>query len=175
MKNFKLLFSLLTLLVLTDAGRAQEVQDLGSRLFVMRGSADAAIKNEADHLNSLVYDSHPTLYGQDGQFIRTGEQFPVRLIVDISTMQLLNTPNSLFSDVEIICIKVEKPSDLNFVLKLADLAGFAKLKYICFQYSFQPCPDQLGNSACALEKISGMVQGGNVSGLKTFYSINIDN
>ena len=156
MKNVKQLICLLVLTSVINEINAQKVQELGSKLINMKGSSDVMIKTEADQLNSLVYDSKPTLYGQNGQLIRTGEQVPVRLITDVSSMPLLNNSNPLYNGIEFICIKVENPGELNTVLKLSDLSGFVKLKYICFQSSFQLCSDQSGK--CEIEKISNMIR-----------------
>lgn len=175
MKSTKQIICLLALSILIiKTSVAQEVRELGTVLSTMKTSSDGAVRCDADRLNSLVYGLNPTLYGDGVRLIRRGDH-PVRLIADVSFLQSINTTDPLYSAVEIICVKVENANDLGATLKLTDLVGLPKLKYICFQYSFHLCPDQLGSGTCESGKVSNMIQDNGNSDLKILYTVSIDN
>ncbi len=151
------------------------IQGLDSKLISMRQSAEASIQKEAENLSSLVNDLKPTLYYRNYQVIQSDDGIPVRINADAESLQLLAGSNPLFSQVQLLCIKIEKPEDIQSVLDLSDMTGFLNLKYIYFLCTYQLCADQPGDSLCEKQKIAAMLQGNETAGLNILYAVNIDN
>lgn len=132
---------LILLFVLFSASLfAQNVQELNSFLAEAKKTNDPAIMSEAKHLESLIRDLQPTVY-INNMSIENNEAQPVCAEVDASSVDQLSLQNELFIKVEIITIRLQSPSDLDFILDLSILTGFTNLKFVVFLCEFE-CTDK---------------------------------
>jgi hypothetical protein len=169
------LFSAISYSGFSQRHTTDKIHGLNARLSEMRQSSDPSVADEAENLNSLVNDLKPTLYYKEKAASQPEDGIPVRLYSDVSSLQLLTGSNPLFSQVRLLCIKVEKPEDLQSVLDLSGLNGISKLKYVYFLCTFSVCADQQGDGSCEKEKIASMMSGAEPEGVDILYSVNIDN
>jgi hypothetical protein len=136
LKSFIKNFSLVILFVLTSyCLQAQNILELNAMLATSKASTDAAVVANSAHLESLINDLQPTVYIGTSVKSNGGAQ-PVCAEIKAADIQKLKTENSLFSQVELITILVNKTSDMNFVLDLAEISSFTNLKYVYFLVEF---------------------------------------
>lgn len=166
----KILTAILTFFTISNTGFGQQVLDIDSKITAMRESSDEAIKVQADKLAALAFDLNPSLYYQNGKLLPTEEISPIRVNTDVASISLMKGHNSLYKNVEIICIKLQKPEDLQLELNLSDLSGFTSLKYIYFMCTFNLCNAQ---PACERGKIADIIKDGTVNGLSIVYNVTI--
>ena len=131
------------LLVVGSIAQGQTVFELRSKLVEMKGSTDSLITKEAVRIESLVYSLQSRLYILQGVEKTYGIVPPVCATVDAQSVNKLKDADSLFSQVELITIKIDKPDDLNLSLDLTALSGFTNLKYVHFLCSFSCAPEDL--------------------------------
>jgi hypothetical protein len=131
-------FSIVILLVLTSfCLQAQNINimELDALMISLKASPDSAVVAGSVHLESLINDLQPTVY--IGTSVKSnGGMQPVCAEIKAADIQKLKTENPLFSQVELITIILNKPSDINFVLDLSDLSSFTNLKYVYFLVEF---------------------------------------
>jgi len=133
----------LLILFVSLGSQGQSLFELGSKLSEMKMSGDSTVKEEAKRIESLVYDLHPMVYIDKGTEKVFGESNPVRVCVDASSVNNLKENIPLFNSIELITIRLENESDLNFVLDLSDLKAFKNLKYVNFIYCFESKPEDI--------------------------------
>ncbi len=114
---------------------AQEINEINGYLKQMKTSANAGIISDALHLESLVRDFQPTIYVGKSIVAHT-ETRPVCAEAKSGSIDGLTTENPLFSQVELITIRLQSASEMNFVLDLSKLISFTNLKYVCFLCEF---------------------------------------
>jgi hypothetical protein len=141
--NVKRAIFILSLVIIGLSAYGQTAVELKSKLIEMKGSEDTLISKEATKIESLVYNVQPTLYIQQGVEKTYGETPPVRVTVDAQSVNNLKDANQLFSQVELITIKIDNPDDLNLSLDLTALPGFTNLKYIHFLCSINCAPGDI--------------------------------
>ena len=156
-------FTLFVVLFTLNAS-AQTLQEYDTMIASMKASPDATIRAAATHLNSLVYEVHPKIYLKNLVQTVTGQTDPVCLQTDDESLGLLVQPQSLYSKVELITVKINGPGDLSFVLNLANLRGFEHLKYVQFLCSYPIDPEVLN-----------AVFTRNAPGVTVCYSVSIPN
>ena len=143
---------------------AQTLQEYRTMIAAMKSSADPGIRSQATHLESLVFQLQPKMHIVNSVSTITGGTSPVCLETDDKSVLLLGTVKPLFQTVELITVRLNGPSDLDFVLNLAALSGFGSLKYVQFLCSFQCDP-----------KVISALFTGNKPGITVFYNISIPN
>ena len=163
-------FCILLSICYSQTPSSNQIEELGSKLSVMNASANPTINIEAKSLESLVYDLKSTMYLKSGQFTDTAATHPIRVNTDAQSFSLLQYPTLLYNNVELICIKIMTPEDLQKVLSVSDLSWFNKLKYICFLADFKICSEQTTHVVdCEKNKIANMIQGTLNPGLEVIY------
>ncbi|HLV38586.1 hypothetical protein [Xanthomarina sp.] len=97
--------------------------------------------------DELLHGKNPTIYIENSIIINvTGDESPkVLQLLDGTSNLLLQDNNSLYSNVEVITIKLNRLSDLNSRLDLSHINGFSSLKYVYIQCLFE-CTDQQINN-----------------------------
>jgi hypothetical protein len=135
----------------------------------MLSSPDPAKISEGEHLKSLAYDLHPTIYINAGQQINPSGKTPVCVETDINSISLLYEDNDEFRQVELLIIKISKPGDLSTLLDPDNFTSFTNLKYLCISSSFAICTTQ----GCEAPLISQMVSASDNSGFLILYEISI--
>lgn len=158
----KKLFILLIILVSSVSIQAQAIVELNSYFEQRRASGNSLMVNEAAHLESLVNDVLPTIY-IGNTIISNGETQPLCVNLKAGSVDRIRSVNPLFRKVELITIQLTSPADLNFILDLPNLSGFANLKYIYFL-----CELRIG--AEDLEKLFLPK-----NGIAVFYKVSIPN
>jgi hypothetical protein len=143
---------------------AQTLQELGAMLATMNASSDPAIRQQAAHLDSLVFQVQPKIQITNFVLGVTGQAPAVCLESDAQSVGMLINANPLFQEVELITIQLNGPGDLNFILDLANLPGFEHLKYIQFLCSFNSDPQLIQSLFLS-----------NNTGITVFYNISIPN
>ncbi|MEI6680303.1 MAG: hypothetical protein WCL21_16965 [Mariniphaga sp.] len=114
---------------------AQEIYEINGYLKQMKTSADVGIISDALHLESLVRDFQPTIY-VGKSIVAHNEKQPVCAEAKSGSIDGLSAENPLFSRVELITIRLQNASDMNFVLDLSKLISFTNLKYVCLLCEF---------------------------------------
>lgn len=167
----KIVFVFLAALV-SLISTAQQVKELNEVLSIMKASGDPSVRAEGLHLESLVYDLHPTLFYENGQITGTPEGLPVRVNSDVASMGMVTTAGN-YQQVEILVIRIQSDNDLMFRINLSELSGYSNLKYIFFLSSFEICQDQVSRQDCEIEKISRMVNRNGNNRVLVTYSVSI--
>lgn len=114
---------------------AQDLTELNGYLEQLKSSADPAEVTDALHLESLVSDFQPIIY-VGKSIVAHNEKQPVCAEAKSGSTDGLTTENPLFSQVELITIRLQSASEMNFVLDLSKLISFTNLKYVCFLCEF---------------------------------------
>jgi hypothetical protein len=139
---FKRSAFVLAILISAANLQAQTLLELNSYIDQLRSSSDAASIVTANHLNSLLLGSQPTV-NISSSITTSGDTPPLCANVKTSGVAKLSTPNALFTSVELITIRLRNPSDLNFLLDLPRLSGFPAAKHILFLCEFECNPASL--------------------------------
>jgi len=147
----------------------QEVFGLDETIASMLSSSDPEVVAEGQHLQSLVYDLHPTIYVRNGNLTLPAGNIPECIDSDASSVWTLYEDNPQFNQVELITIRIEQESDLATVLNLDGLQAFTNLKYVYFMCTFEIC----SSPGCEATMISQMVQGTGNPDLLILYKISI--
>jgi hypothetical protein len=162
-----LFFSALLIIILcvitAQNSSAQNLKEYSSLINSMTGTNKQVGSSEAKHLKSLVFDLQSKIYVNNHVSKTFGAESPACIDIDAKSTAQLYENNPLFSQVELITIKLDNLSDLNFVLDLSKLTGFRNLKYIQFFCSFN----------CDPAKISGLYQEISKTGIIVFYRISL--
>lgn len=134
----------LVIICLAFSGRlqAQDITELSLYITQQKASQDTLISHAALHLEDLLTDVQSTVY-IGSTLVAKGLTAPVRADVKASSVSKLLIDNSLFSQVEIISVRLRSSSDLNFLLDLQRLTTFPKLKYLYFLCEFDCTTDDL--------------------------------
>ena len=114
---------------------AQDLMELHGYLEQLKASADPAKVSDAVHLESLISDFQPTIY-VGKSIVAHNEKRPVCAEAKSGSIDGLTAENPLFSQVELITIRLQSASEMNFVLDLSKLISFTNLKYVCFLCEF---------------------------------------
>ncbi len=145
------------------------IRDLDETIGRMQSSSDFKVVSEGQHLQSLAYDLHPTLYIRNGNLSNPDGSAPKCVDIDASSVWKLYEDNLQFSEVELITIRIEQPGDLAIVVNLANFQGFTNLKYLCILSTFEIC----FSPGCVVTMISPMVQGTDGSEALILYKVSI--
>ncbi|GAA3655410.1 hypothetical protein [Flavivirga jejuensis] len=114
----------------------------------------SAINKKTDEgrtqFNKLAYNLHPTVYIENGLEKQTyGEGLPIKLTFeDTKSLNLLNSENVKYNQVQLITIKINSTNDLNNTLDLSNVPGLNKLIYIYLKCNFK----------CTAELIKGFIK-----------------
>jgi hypothetical protein len=159
--NFNLIFSLTHLndsgLLPSSMSDEQAALDLDETIASMLASSDPLVVAEGQHLQSLAYDIHSTIFIRSGNLTYPEGNTAECVDSDASSIGTLYEDNPQFNQVELITIRIEQESDLATVMNLDSLQTFTNLKYINFLCTFQIC----SSPGCEPTMISQMVQGTN--------------
>jgi hypothetical protein len=142
---------------------AQDIKEYGSLINIMNNNKQNSGSSDVEHLKSLVFDLLPKIYINDNEEKTFSNEPPVCVNIYGNSTDLLYEENQLFSQVEMITINIDNPSELNFVLDLNKLNGFGNLKYIQFLCSFKCDPLLLNN----------LIQGEPKTVVTVFYRISL--
>jgi hypothetical protein len=159
------ILSLITLLTLAFSGlksSAQEVRELGQMLSSMKSSATTETQIEAKRIESLVYELHPSVKIENGVISTYADAPYVCIDVDAQSIDKIKETNILYSQIELLTIRINNQSDLNMVLDLASLKGFTSLKYVNLLCSFD----------CSVQQVSKLVKI-SASKISVFYIVSI--
>ena len=139
---FVRIFLILMVFLISASLHAQEVRELEGYLEQMRTSTDSASVANAELLESLVTDLHPTIF-INNSIIVNGDTPPVVAIVKASSVSKLILTDSRFTQVELITIKLSSITDLNIFMDINKFTDFTNLKYVYFLCEFECTPDAL--------------------------------
>jgi hypothetical protein len=142
---------------------ADDAKEFKNAVNTMRASSDAIIQAKAVHIESLVYNLQPKIYIKGGIEKTFEETAPICAEVDAQSVSKLKEADPLFSQVEMITIKINSPEELNFVLDFQTLQSFGMLKYVNFLCSFN-CDPALINKSFTNDSEKGIT---------VFYTISI--
>ena len=123
---------------------AQQVQEETQMLNDMASSGNDSIIAEGNHIQSLVTMSLPIIFASNDIKINSNGQL-VRCEVNAGAVAQLGDANSSYSEVELIIVRLKKPSDMNFTIDLTALNGFPKLKYVLFLSEFVTTANDIKN------------------------------
>jgi hypothetical protein len=144
--------SLALLVVLTSASlHAQVAVELKSYLDQGKASSDAAVSAQATKLENLIYEIHPSVNIREGVLSTYADAPYLCVDTDVPSINQLEEANPLFSQVELITIRINSADDLKLVLDLALLKGFSNLKYVYFLCSVDCTPEQIINLIKAMD------------------------
>lgn len=105
---------------------------------------------------NLLHGKNPTVYVKNSSIINvTGEESPkVLKLLDAASYNILENSNSIYSDVEVITITLERASDLNNRLDVYRLNGFNSLRYIYVKCLFECNERQISSFLLNAENIT---------------------
>jgi hypothetical protein len=115
----------------------------------------------------------PTAFLVNGQFNIKGNAAPVRIIVDPSSIELIDDADAQFEKVEIVVIQINTESDLQFKLSLKQLDHLKKLEYIYFSCTLNLCGEDDPTITCEKEQIDRMIEGKYDAEIKVVYTAEI--
>lgn len=98
-------------------------------------TASARNSSSYDKVLDLMDGVQSSIYLTNNQ-IKTFGAKPVCMYTDLATLGLANNSNLLTSDIEMVTIKLDKPTDLNSPIDLSVVSRYKKVKYIYFRVSF---------------------------------------
>lgn len=173
MKQTALSLILLITLAFGIPAYAQSVIELDQAIQAMQTSGDPQIVQQGNHLQSLVYDLHPTLYLRNGNLTNPLGGVPVCLNTDVASFWKLYEANPQYSQVELLVVQIEDPSALSAILNVASLESFSNLSGVLFLSKFQVCSPP--NPACETQAFGQMIAGVQGSDLQYYYKISISN
>lgn len=151
---------------------AQEPVQLEEALANMNQSTENRAKSNIHSLQSLSKEIVPTIYIKNNEISLTNKQsLPVRIITDAASLNRLYTNNKSYSSVELICIQINTPEELQVLVNISALQGFDQLKYIYFLCTFDVCNENEAVS-CEKEKIKKLFSATN-SPIKIIYTIEV--
>jgi hypothetical protein len=106
-------------------------------------SGNSSLRSSVNVPNELLHGKNPTIYIENSSIINvTGDVSPIVLkLLDATSFSLLQDNNSLYNNVEVITITLNRASDLNNRLDVSSINGFRSLKYIYVKCLFE-CTDQ---------------------------------
>lgn len=98
--------------------------------------ADLLVKKSSDErLRALYEQLQPSVYLTD-EGIKTYGDAPTNLYANPQSLPLLGSKHPAFSSVELIVIRVSKPTDEVAKIDMKTLAAFTSLRYILFLYEY---------------------------------------
>ncbi len=136
---FILLFAIIYAFSMQNSA-AQSIKKFDEVLNAMIASGDNQGNADAARLKSLIYDVQPRLYVHENGCKKNNENPSVCLTAEPSALELLYEANPLFEQVELITLNILTARNMNFVLDLARLKSFSKLKYVQFLCNYDCNP-----------------------------------
>ena len=94
-----------------------------------RDQTSKSTSSSAQNLEDLLYKLQPSVYFNSGTPKTYGEN-PINLFTNISSLNRIANANFSKDNIEIVTIKIDKPSDLNTTIDLSLFESLEKLKYI---------------------------------------------
>jgi hypothetical protein len=140
--------ALVAILIIVTPGfssSAQVVKEMNTMLASMKVSSSIAMQQQAKQIESLVYELHPSVIIKNGEISTYAEAPFVCVDIDAPSIGKILEPNTLFSQAEILTIRINDKNDLSMALDLSNLKGFTNLKYINLLFSFDCPADQVRN------------------------------
>jgi hypothetical protein len=137
------LFAIVTFTLSGLNSSAQEVKEYGVTVALMKASSDVAVVNEALHIESLVYELNPYVIIREGIVSTYAEPPFVCVDSDAQSVDKLYYANPLYSQAELLTIRIDNQADLKIILDIAKLYGFTNLKYINFLCSIDCTVEQV--------------------------------
>jgi hypothetical protein len=122
---------------------AQTLHEFGALCTIMKASSDEIMRNQAKHLDSLMFHEQPKIYVQHYRDQVVGKTPPVSIETDVESLRMLGENKTLYKSIELIIIRLNNPNELGFILDLQALPGFEKLKYVQFLCSFDCKPEMI--------------------------------
>ena len=103
---------------------------------------------EAERMNSLFFDLHPTAFVNRAQIM--GEDSPLILELQKSDTSVLFQNKEQFQSVEMLLLKITEQNQLSQPLDLSDLRYFENLRYIIVECHFECSPSKLRRAITGL-------------------------
>lgn len=129
--SMALVIAIILLCILSpDFTNAQTIKEVGTLLREMKQSGDVTVQTQGDKLDCLLNKLNPTVYISNEDIKDFGEGNPVCADVDSDAISKLYAENSLYSQVELITIRVKNLAGFSSRLDLSALANFQSLKYV---------------------------------------------
>ena len=88
-----------------------------------------------NHVTSLLNNINSSIYLINGEVKIYGD-VPTCMYVDIPSMPLASNPDLAVDQIEIVTIKISKPSELNVPIDLSFICNYKKIKYIYIKLNF---------------------------------------
>lgn len=95
-----------------------------------------------NHVTSLLNNSNPSIYLINGE-VKVYGDIPTCMYVDIPSIPLASNPDLAVDQIEIVTIKISKPSELKMPIDLNFLCNYKKVKYIYIKLNFDMDSDKL--------------------------------
>lgn len=116
----------------------------------------------------------PTVYLKNGLIENPmNSTSPIRLIVDMASIQLLNESQLLFDEVKLIVFKLKSNEELITLKKIISFNHFPQLELIYFSCSFNLCGGN-GTEECEIQTLENSMNPISKAGLSAFYTSSIE-
>jgi len=140
---------------------------------LLQQSNNESLVTSADYLRKLTYDLVPSIYLNQSN-LKVDDEFgsPIRIVTDVKSIEKLYESNSLYDNVQIIIIQINKKDELTKFLRANSLNHFSNLKYVYISCSFELCDESDGKKACEKNNILSILDGELTPSITLVYTAN---
>lgn len=127
-------------------------------------------------LNNLTKGMVPAIYVNNGliENPNSSSETPIKIVIDASSLNMLNQSNSYFSDITAIEIKLRSNSELNLLRTIVNFNQFPNLKVIYFSCTFELCGAN-GTETCQKQTLGNSMNQISTPNLVAVYTVALDN
>jgi hypothetical protein len=112
-----------------------------------------------EYVDQLYKGKNPTIYILDNStYLKLYSQTAKKVITDAPSVHLLENADPMFSNVEMIEIKIKSANDLSQVVQNINWAHFQQLRFVHIQFEFQVCPFGQNIVQCEKQEVADLFQ-----------------
>lgn len=153
----------LLFIFLTSFVSAQTVERLDDKI--------AEQTEDAISLEALLADWEASLYVSGSEIKPSRNGSNLSLNSEGSAYLKFYEQNQRFENVELLKLRINKPSDIQTSLDLQQMISFGNLKYIVVIFTYDACGT--GNDDCLVSKVHKLIPNLGASGLPVYYKLSI--
>lgn len=153
---------------------SQNNSDPGRMVSGLQSTIIQGDQAEVPYLTRLINSDKPTIAFIDNEMYDSDDDYQV-VVSDIESYTLMLANVSIFSEVELLTIRIESVSDLDAALNIPDLNVLLKLKYVRLLVLYNICDNTSSLDACVKAKLAKHYQTFGAGNLNVFYSLSVPN
>lgn len=127
-------------------------------------------------LNELTIGMAPAIYVNNGliENPNSNTEIPIKIVIDASSLNMLNQSNAYFNDITTIEIKIQSNSELNLLRTISNFDQFPNLKVIYFSCTFELCGAN-GTETCQTQTLGNSMNQIFTPNLIAVYTVALNN